>query len=118
MAQMGRPYLCVRFVNIAMTTATEIRFVFRYFDAKVAPIGFDTLEYRKGAAPRAIVNLPGDRTEGGVWLYGNCTSFSRPKGIAVVVVTIEHVEYDDGTSWTLAGADPASAQPLPTPSPG
>ena len=103
MEQSGQKYECLQFTNASSKAATRIRFVFNYFDAKAHALGFDVFDHRK--------TVPAGPT--GVWNYDGCTAVSPPAGIVVNVVTVERVEYDDGTSWALAGTNADSPTAIP-----
>ena len=111
--QAGVSYECLSFSNDANRPVTRVLFKFTYFDAAREMVGFDTLDRVGDVAAGATVTAPMVHDTRNLWHNPNCQHFQFPhEGIAINAVTVERVDFADGTSWT---ATPKNATPSPAP---
>jgi hypothetical protein len=114
----GTSYECVDFMNLSEKTITRIEFKFIYIDAQRENVGFDLLDRTGSFTPNGMVSGPPPAGVGSTFdpgVYANCLHFRFPRqGIAINVVMVNRVDYDDGTVWT-APTPQSSATPSPTP---
>jgi hypothetical protein len=115
-------YECLSFTNLSAKVVTHVRFDFLYVDAKGERVGKDTFDRAGRFDPGGrVANLPVTLNvrmpsyEQDLSRYPNCQSYHFPsQGIAVSVIGVERVDFEDGTSWVAA---PASPSPPPSPPP-
>jgi hypothetical protein len=106
---------CVSWINRSTKTVVAIRFVFTYVDASGVIRGTDPFD-RRGSFPAGVAN-EGLSSMSQVdsplryrHLWDNCRGYTFPReGIAVNRLSIERVDFDDGTSWTVPATSPSPA---------
>ena len=114
---------CVSWINRSTKTVVAIRFVFTYIDAAGVIRGVDPFD-RRGSFPPGVAN-EGLSTIEQVQsplryrhLWDNCRGYMSPReGIAVNRLSIERIDFEDGTSWQPPAASPSPAGPLVSPAP-
>ena len=106
---------CVTFVNASAKTISRVRVRFHYFDSANVDVGSDELDRKGSFAPGVSIEGPKYGTAAGMKQIDNCARFKFPRsGIDTDVVSVESVEFADGTAWsrqTPRGGD----LPKPTP---
>ena len=115
---------CVSWVNRSTKTMVAIRFVFTYVDASGVIRGVDPFD-RRGSFPAGVANeglSSMDQVQSPLryrHLWDNCRGYTFPReGIAVNRLSIERVDFEDGTSWVAPPSSPSpTATPAPTASP-
>ena len=113
---------CVSWVNRSTKTVVAIRFVFTYIDAAGVIRGVDPFD-RRGSFPPGVPNeglSTVDQVQSPLryrHLWDNCRGYMFPReGIAVNRLSIERIEFEDGTSWQAPAASPLPV-PLVSPAP-
>jgi hypothetical protein len=95
----GTSYECVDFTNLSEKTITRVEFRFLYIDAQRENVGFDLLDRTGPFTPGGLVSGPPPVGPGSTFDpggYPNCLHFRFPhQGIAINVVMVNRVEYDD-----------------------
>ena len=115
---------CVSWINRSPKTVVAIRFVFTYVDASGVIRGVDPFD-RRGSFPPGVANeglSSVDQAQSPLryrHLWDNCRGYTFPReGIAINRISIERVDFEDGTSWLAPTASPSPpAMPVPVPSP-
>lgn len=106
---------CVTFVNASTKTISRVRIRFHYFDASKADVGSDVLERKGSFAPGVFIEGPTFGAAAGLKQIDNCARFRFPhEGIETDVVSVERVEFADGTTWT-SETPRGGGVPKPTP---
>ncbi len=117
---------CVSWVNRSTKTVVAIRFVFTYVDASGVIRGVDPFD-RRGSFPPGVANegvssiAQAESPLRYRHLWDNCRGYTFPReGIAINRLSIERVDFDDGTSWLAPAALPSPdvmPHAIPSPSP-
>lgn len=106
---------CVTFVNTTSKTISRVRIRFHYFDASNADVGSDRLDRKGSFAPGVLIEGPTYGAAAALKQIENCARFRFPReGIETDVVSVESVEFADGTTWT-SEVPRGGGLPKPTP---
>jgi hypothetical protein len=98
-------YMCsVSALKTSEKPIAHVRFRFTYVDAAGDVVGGDTFDYTHHVDADGIIRPPVPVFGGSdLSRFTNCERLRFPsQGIAMDVVSVDRVDYEDGTSWSIA----------------